>query len=53
MTKQKRERSYTVVWHAPTPRTYFAGYSKKEAVALQNKIRKKHSMFQVTVQREI
>jgi hypothetical protein len=53
MTRPKRERSYTVVWHAPTPKTYFAGYSKKDAIELQKKVRKKHSMFAVTVQREI
>jgi hypothetical protein len=53
LTKPRTDKSYTVTWHAPSPKTYFAGYSKKEAVALQKKVRNKHSMFAVTIQREI
>lgn len=50
---QKREYCYTVVWHCVNPKCYFAGYSLKEAQELANKIRRKHAVFAITIQKEI
>jgi hypothetical protein len=44
---------YTVVWHCVNPKCYFAGYDFKSALDLADKIRKKHNVFAVTIQREL
>jgi hypothetical protein len=47
------EKCYTVVWHTPSPKTYFAGYSLDDAIGLQRKLRAKHDTFLISIQREI
>ena len=47
------EKCYTVVWHTVKPHLYFAGYSLEDAIKLQKKLRAKHSMFAITIQKEI
>jgi hypothetical protein len=41
------------VWHSITPKAYFGGYSLIDAQNLANKIRKRHSVFAITIQKEI
>lgn len=51
--EQKKNPCYTVVWHSVQPKVYFAGYSFTDAQKLAEKIRAKHQVFAVTIQKEI
>jgi hypothetical protein len=50
---EKREFCYTVTWHCIEPKCYFAGYDLETAQQLAIKLRKRHSTFAITIQKEI
>ena len=54
MPNDKEEKlCYTVVWHCVNPKCYFAGYALQDAIDLAKKLRAKHSVFTITIQKEI